>query len=55
MLVAAKNPDTLNLQTDNPEYQGYLAKKMHIFPSEDTIVLTDDFAPVNSYISKLLD
>lgn len=55
MLVAMKKPEVINFETQNPEYQNYLSKKMYLTPSEDALVLTDDFAPVNSYISKLLD
>lgn len=50
-----KKPEVINFETQNPEYQNYLSKKMYLTPSEDALVLTDDFAPVNSYISKLLD
>jgi hypothetical protein len=53
MLVAAKNKDTLNMLTDNNEYQQYLSNIQKIELLDETATLTDDYAPVDSLISEL--
>lgn len=53
MLIAAKNPETLNFKTDNLTYASYLSKKAYLDIPEDTPILTDDYAPVDSFISAL--
>jgi hypothetical protein len=53
MLIAAKNPDALNYITNNDEHIEYLSRKRYLQLPEDTQILTDDFAPVDYYISQL--
>lgn len=52
-LIAAKNPDALNYITDKQDHIEYLSRKRYLQIPESTRVLTDDFAPVDYYISKL--
>lgn len=53
ILIAAKNPDALNYITSNDEHINYLSRKRFVNLPEDTQILTDDFAPVDYYISQL--
>lgn len=53
MLVAAKNPKALNLKTQNPIYQSYIDKISTIAIKKETPILTDNYAPVDYYISKM--
>jgi spermidine synthase len=53
MLIAAKNKESLNTLTDNPEYQKYLTNMRYLTVPKDTKILTDDYAPVDSFISEL--
>jgi len=53
MFIASKNPEKLNFLTSNIEYTNYLSKRTYLAPSEEVSILTDDFAPVDYYISKL--
>jgi len=53
ILIAAKNPDSLNYITDNDNHIEYLSRKRYLNIPENTEILTDDFAPVDYYISKL--
>lgn len=53
MLIAAKNPDILNFETTNMNYSRYLENKIYVDIPADTKILTDDYAPVDSYISEL--
>ena len=54
MLVAAKNPLALNFETDSSEYLSYLAKRRYLNIPEETKILTDDFAPVDYYVGKMI-
>lgn len=54
MLVAAKNPDSLNSETDNTQYQTYLSKRTYLELDTNTQILTDDFAPVDYYVGKMV-
>ena len=53
MLIAAKNPEALNYITDNDDHIEYLSRKRYLQVPPETKILTDDFAPVDYYISKL--
>lgn len=53
MLIAAKNPDSLNYTTNNDSHIEYLSRKRYLQIPDDTNILTDDFAPIDYYISKL--
>lgn len=53
MLVAAKNSDSLNYETQNPIYEEYLSKKLYLELEPTTQILTDDFAPVDYYVGKM--
>jgi len=53
ILIAAKNPEELNFETQNNLYTSYLSKKKYLNIPEWTKILTDDYAPVDSYISEL--
>jgi hypothetical protein len=55
ILVAAKNPASLNFETNSAEYTSFLAKRRYLDIPEDTKVLTDDFAPVDYYVGKMLE
>lgn len=55
MLVAAKNAAKLNFETDSREYTSFLSKRRYLDIPEDTQVLTDDFAPVDYYVGKMLE
>jgi len=55
MLIAAKNPQNLSFETSNQAHKFYLWKKMYPNIPEDTLVLTDDFAPVDYYVSALTE
>lgn len=55
MLVAAKNPESLNFETDLREYASFLSKRRYLDIPEDTKVLTDDFAPVDYYVGKMIE
>ena len=54
LLVALKSPDIPNFQTSDGEIRGYLD---HLWKKEigaDVPILTDDYAPVDYYISKII-
>jgi spermidine synthase len=53
MLIAAKNKESLITLTDNPEYQKYLTNTSYLTVPKDTNILTDDYAPVDSFISEM--
>jgi hypothetical protein len=53
MLIAAKNPDILQKSTENLELQSYIDNIISLSLPEDTEILTDDYAPVDYYISGL--
>ncbi len=53
MLVALKNPENNIFTSLNNEYAEYLEKKRYLNISEDTDILTDDYAPVDYYITKM--
>ena len=54
ILVAAKNPVAPELTSSDPELSRYLKMRFTGELAEDVPVLTDDFAPVDQYISALL-
>lgn len=53
ILIAAKNPDSLNYISSNDEHIDFLSRKRYLNIPENTKILTDDFAPVDYYISQL--
>lgn len=53
VLIALKNPKVKTLKSDNKEYQKYLDKVWTKKIETDVPVLTDDFAPVDQYLSVL--
>lgn len=55
MLVALKNPQTASYRTYTKEYEDFLSRKIYLQVPEDTITLTDDFAPVDYYTSALIN
>lgn len=55
MLVALKNPETVSYTTENKEYKDFLTRKIYMQILEDTIVLTDDYAPVDYFTSALIN
>lgn len=55
MLIAAKDMEALNLNTGVPFYREWLQKKIYLSLDDNTKVLTDNYAPVDYYTSKLFD
>lgn len=55
MLVAVKNPHTLSYESKNTELQNLLARKTYLELDENTPILTDDYAPVDYFTSKLME
>lgn len=55
MLVALKNPEKINYMTQNSTFKEYLKKKVYPVIWKDIITLTDDYAPVDYFTSKLID
>lgn len=55
MLIAIKNPKNIHYETDNQIFKEYIEKKVHLVVRDDAVVLTDDYAPVDYFTSKLLD
>jgi len=53
MLVAAKNPDTLSFFHEDEELQNLLTRKTYLDILDNTPILTDNYAPVDYYISML--
>lgn len=53
ILIAAKNPESLNYVTKNDEHIAYISRKRFLNIPTETKILTDDFAPVDYYISQL--
>jgi len=53
MLIALKNPELKDMSSDIPFLQNYLSYKKYLDIPENTTVLTDDYAPVDSYIAEL--
>lgn len=53
MLVAAKNPENLTYTHDDSELQSLLNRKTSLNVHRGTKILTDDYAPVDYYISML--
>lgn len=53
MLVAAKNPDTLSFSHPDEELQALLERKTYLDVHRGTKILTDNYAPVDYYISML--
>ncbi len=55
MLVALKNPEHVSYQTDDLNYKSYLAKKTVLSVREDIPILTDNYAPVDYFVSKMIN
>ncbi len=55
MLVALKTAAAPKMTSDNPELTGYLSHRFLEPIAADRPVLTDDFAPVERYISRLAE
>lgn len=53
ILVAAKNPETLEFTHQNQELQSFLDRKTYLNIDANTKILTDNYAPVDYYISML--
>jgi len=55
MLIAAKNTESLPHTSKNPELQDFLDRKTTLNIDPETPLLTDDYAPVEYLISKLMN
>jgi len=53
ILIALKDPSQVNTRSNNPFLQEYLSHKKYLDIPEWTKILTDNYAPVDSYISEL--
>lgn len=53
ILVAAKNKESLSFDTKNKEYAYYLSKKQYL-NTPNRQILTDNFAPVDYYVGKMI-
>jgi len=54
ILVALKSDEEQNFSSDNPDIDSYLKHRWTEKITEDMPILTDDFAPVDYYISKTI-
>ena len=54
IVVALKSPGSIELSSENEEYQGYLANRWRFAVRDDVAALTDNYAPVEQYSKGVL-
>lgn len=54
IVVAIKSPDSVELSSENEEYQGYLANRWTSAVTDDVAAFTDNHAPVEQYSKGVL-
>ena len=54
IVVAIKSPDSVELSSENEEYQGYLANRWTSSVTDDVAAFTDNHAPVEQYSKGVL-
>ncbi len=54
IVVALKSPGSIELSSENEEYQGYLANRWTFAVRDDVAALTDNYAPVEQYSKGVL-